>query len=383
MIDDDHSNPIVSTAERILRVLECILARSDGLSPQEILEQVDISRSSLFPLLRTLKNLGYVEQSERRGRYRSGPRLQSWRSTPGDRRQVLLSAFYQECSSRRWPETLVLSVPAESGILILAQVEIEKQVRSAYPIGEVLPDLKVARLVLDHRPVEDVFQNGYALVQSTELLELALPVCPNGSRPEAAILLSAPSFRWTASQMLADWLTELRAMAARLSYRLGAPTYSPYNRQAQESLPPAAPLSEKEISAFLLGPWTARLACLRPDGKPHVIPVWQEWDGESFTIIAWQGSQWAEFVLSDPAISLTIDEPWPPFRRVIARGRAELLPVSAGSSQLEQMIQRFSARYLGEPNQAQGAANVNTAFRIQVDYLRGWQGLSLPGEIKK
>ena len=53
MIDDDHSNPIVSTAERILRVLECILARSDGLSPQEILEQVDISRSSLFPLLRT------------------------------------------------------------------------------------------------------------------------------------------------------------------------------------------------------------------------------------------------------------------------------------------------------------------------------------------
>ncbi len=382
MIDyqNQSPNPIASTAERTLRVLECVLAQPDGISPQDILEQVDISRSTLFLLLRTLKKLGYLEQSERRGRYRSGPRLLSWRAAPGDARQDLLAAFFQEASSRAWPETLVLAATAPGGFAILAQVEPDQQVRSVYTSGEVLEDLASVRPILTPHPDESVLANGYALAQSADLLELALPVCPDGSRPEAAILLSAPAFRWSAERMLASWLAELRAMAARLSYRLGAPTYSPYHRQAQAALPPAAPLSASEISAFLQGPWTARLACLRPDGSPHVIPVWQEWDGVGFTVIAWEGSQWADFVSANPAVSLTVDEPWPPLRRVTARGRAGLLPIPPASSQLDGLVQRFTARYLGQPNRARTAGRVTSAFYIQVDHLRGWQGLPSASE---
>ena len=75
MIDyqNQSPNPIASTAERTLRVLECVLAPPDGISPQDILEQVDISRRTLFLLLRTLNKHGYLEQSERRGGYRRGP----------------------------------------------------------------------------------------------------------------------------------------------------------------------------------------------------------------------------------------------------------------------------------------------------------------------
>ncbi len=363
-----------------MRVLECVLAQSDGLSPQEILDQVDISRSTLFLLLRTLKQLGYLEQAERRGRYRAGPRLQSWRAAPGDLRQDLLAAFYQESSSRSWEETLALVIPAPGGLLILAQVEPDQRVRSVYPSGEILADLPAARLALDPSPPEEVAANGYALVQSSEALELALPVCPNGSTPEAAVLLSAPAFRCSAERMLADWLPELRAMVARLSYRLGAPTYTPYRRQTAAALPPATPLSTREMSAFLKGPWTARLACLRPDGSPHVIPVWQEWDGEGFTILAWEGSQWADFVRANPSVSLTVDEPWPPLRRVTARGRAEPLAIPAESPQLEGLVQRFAARYLGQAERSRTAGRVSSAFRIQVDHLVGWQGLPTPGE---
>jgi len=70
----------------------------------------------------------------------------------------------------------------------------------------------------------------------------------------------------------------------------------------------------------------AGLATASPDGQPHVVPVWQEWDGKHFYVIAWQGSLWAEYVLANPSISLTIDEPWPPLRRVLAHGRALPLP---------------------------------------------------------
>ncbi len=375
----NNPNPIASTAERTLRVLECILARPDGQSPQEILDQVAVSRSTLFLLLRTLKNLGYIEQAERRGRYRSGPRLQSWRAASGDLRQDLLAAFYHESASRAWGETIALVAPAPGGFLILAQVEPEQQVRSVYPSGEVLADLPAARLSLSPQPREDVLANGYAVVASAEVVELALPVCPDGSRPEAAVLLSAPAYRCSAARMQAEWLPELRTMAARLSYRLGAPTYTPYHRQAADALPPAAPLTNKEISAFLQGPWTARLACLRPDGSPHVIPVWQEWDGEGFTVIAWEGSQWADFVSANPSVSLTVDEPWPPLRRVTARGRAEKVPIPAGSQELEQLVQRFTSRYLGQAERTRAAGRVSSAFRIQVDHLRGWQGLPSSG----
>lgn len=379
---DHHTeprDPIASTAERTLRVLECVLAQPDGLSPQEILAQVEISRSTLFLLLSTLKKLGYLEQAERRGRYRSGPRLQAWRVSPGDMRQNLLSSFYQECAIRTWEETLALAVPVPGGILILAQVEPDRQVRSIYAAGEILPDLPAARLVMESQPPSEVLANGYALVQSGEATELSLPVCPNGSRPEAAVILSAPAFRCSPERMVTEWLSDLRAMAARLSYRLGAPTYMPYNRQAADALPPAAPLSDKEITEFLKGPWTARLACLRPDGKPHVIPVWQEWDGQSFTLIAWEGSQWADFVLANPTVSLTVDEPWPPLRRVTARGRAEPLPLTEESPQLDQLVQRFAARYLGQAASPRTAGRVTSAFRIHIDHLRGWQGLPTAG----
>jgi nitroimidazol reductase NimA-like FMN-containing flavoprotein (pyridoxamine 5'-phosphate oxidase superfamily) len=130
------------------------------------------------------------------------------------------------------------------------------------------------------------------------------------------------------------------------------------------------------MAAFLNGPWTARLACIRPDGGPHVIPVWQEWDGERFVIIAWQGSQWAEYVLQNPNVSISVDEPWPPLRRVVARGKAVQMP--ADSSRLDEILLRLSGRYLGQGTTGI-TGQVHIAFSILPDYLRGWQGL--PGTL--
>ncbi len=158
-------------------------------------------------------------------------------------------------------------------------------------------------------------------------------------------------------------------MAARLSYRLGAPFYAPYRAEPQPELHPAGPLDDAAIGTFLQGPWAARLACLRPDGRPHVIPVWQEWDGEAFSVIAWQGSQWADYVLHNPNVSLTVDEPWPPLRRVVSRGQA--VPVEE-SADLAPLLSRLARRYLGQPLPA---GRVLRAFRIRPETLRGWQGI--------
>ena len=363
------TDDITSTTARTLRLAEALLTHPEGLAPAELLELAGGSRSTLFQLLQTFKSLGYAEQAERRGRYRPGPRLLAWTGANDRSTADLTLAFYQESARQPLAETLALLLPAEGGPLVLAQAEGSAQVRCAFTAGQNLPEVEAARLALLPAPPLEVLQNGYGLSAGPESLDLALPICRDGTRPEAALLLSAPAFRWQPEALLAACLPELRAMAARLSYRLGAPFYAPYRAEVQPELHPAGPLDAEAIGAFLQGPWAARLACLRPDGRPHVIPVWQEWDGQAFSIIAWQGSQWADYVLHNPHVSLTVDEPWPPLRRVVGRGQA--LPVDE-STDLGPLLARLARRYLGQPLPA---GCVLRAFRIQPETLRGWQGI--------
>lgn len=360
--------------ERTLRLVELLLAHPDGLTPQELLLELDISRSSLFSLLRTLKNLGYVEQAEKRGRYRLGARLQTWQAGSAPASKDLLSAFYQATSHQEWDETLALAIPADGGVLLLAQVEGSAQVRSVYTLGKVYSGRGAASLVLSVPPPAEVKHNGYALVSGADSLDLALPICQDGIHPQAALLLSAPAYRWQEQALLDAFLAPLRTMAARLSYQTGAPAYTPYRALSEPQTLATTPLPQADMAAFLQGPWTARLAVVRPNGQPHVIPVWQEWDGEVFTIIAWQGSQWAEHLLQNPNVSLTIDEPWPPLRRVVVRGQAALLHRGGGIPGLEALVQRLTRRYLGQASSAL-AAQVQYAFRIRPDFISGWQGL--------
>ena len=362
-----------STTARTLRVIELLLARPDGLTPQEMLRQLGVSRSTLFVLLRILKVLGYLEQSERRGRYRCGPRLTAWRHPPDDHTQTLITAFYQETARRNWSETLLLGVPSADGSLVLAQIEGSQRVRCVFNPGETTSALVAAEQVLNPNPSKPIRTNGYATSQSDPICELALPICPNGSLPQAALILSAPSFRWDHDALVDVWLPDLRQMAARLSYRQGALTYTPYQHKPHSDLPPAAPLAPEDIHSFLQGPWTARLACLRPDGKPHVIPVWQEWDGQEFTLIAWEGSQWADYVALNPEVSLTIDEPWPPLRRVTVRGRT--LPLQLPGAEMLRLVSRLTGRYLGDLEASKATGPLQGAYRVQIESLRGWQGL--------
>jgi len=378
-MDDMPTDPLTSSAERTLRLVELLLTEAEGLTPQEMLNVLGTSRSSLFNLLRRLKSLGYIDQNERRGRYRSGPRLQAWRTTPTDSMENLLSGFYQEAGRQSWPETLLLCVPAPEGTLILGQVETNQPVRSVYSPGEVNNELEAVTLALQADPPEEVKTNGFAVTNPLQLFELALPICPDGSLPQAALLLSAPAYRWTHDSLIEVCLPELRVMAARLSYRLGATTYTPYHGAQHPLMGPESTLGAEELKEFLEGPWTARLACIRPDGKPHVIPVWQSWENSHFIVIAWQGSQWADYLLQNPSVSLTIDEPWPPLRRVAARGTAVPLSDKTTIKEIDRLVQRMGKRYLGASAAPLKTENVLRVFQIEPEYLRGWQGL--PGSV--
>lgn len=368
----------VPAAERTIRLIELLLHNPAGLTPQELLAQLDLSRSSLFDLLRTLKALGYVEQGQNRGRYLTGPRLQAWRRSGAGDSQEMLKAFYGEAHQSSLDETLALVIPAAGGMLVLAQVESSRQVRSVLQNGQLLADTSPAARLFEQPAPPEVQAQGYAYAVSDETAELALPVCADGAAPDASLLISAPAYRFNEGAA-ANLLPELREIAARLSYRLGAQVYAPFQSQEQAPIEATAPLTEAEMRRFLAGPWAARLACLRPDGAPHVVPVWQEWDGKAFYVAAWQGSRWGDYLRINPRLSLTVDEPWPPLRRVSAQGNAEALDPDQLPGSLESLLDRLSRRYLGEPLQPGLRQRTGTIFRIQPEWMRGWKGLQTAG----
>ena len=44
-------------------------------------------------------------------------------------------------------------------------------------------------------------------------------------------------------------------------------------------------LTSEQMDELLAGPIIARLATVKPDVAPYVVPVWQYWDGASMFII--------------------------------------------------------------------------------------------------
>jgi DNA-binding IclR family transcriptional regulator len=361
----------MSSPENTIRILELLRQNPEGITPNDGLAHVDISRSSLFALLRELKLLGYLEQTRARGRYTAGPRLLAWHHNSSSGPQDILTAFYQEAGKSPIDETLALANLQQQSVFVIAQLESTQHVRSAYHLGQPFSDNRTAaHVILTTTAPETVQRQGYHLSVNNDTIELALPICSDGIHPDAALMLSAPGFRHSRESILVH-LNALREMAAHISYRLGARVYAPYQNEQHPTPGPTVPLNNAEISAFLSGPWTARLACIRPDNRPHVVPVWHEWNNYVFYIAAWKGSNWAEYVRANPRVSLTVDEPWSPLRRVSAQGQAVLTNQVPGG--IDALLNRLSHRYLGHRHTSMQPWQ---AFCIHPESVKGWRGLN-------
>ncbi len=349
----------VPAAERTLNILEALSSAADGLTANELLNRLDdVSRSGLFALLNTLKARSYVEQSDSRGKYQLGPALWALLPQKSPGLEPLIGAFDSEMAHADLPETAVLLWLDRQETVLLAQREGAQRVRAVYRLGQ-RDDAESSpggRLLLAGLPnkvaqqtaVFNQFHNEGAATQETaETIDIACPICADGVQPVAALQVSLPTFR-SMPETVARLKKQLQQAAARISYRLGAAVYQPYGWASGEPIGPNRTLIQSEIEHFLQGPWSARLACVRADGTPHVLPLWYEWDGRYFWLAASPGAQWKQVVEETGHVSLTIDEPWPPLRRAFVVGQAKLVDELQVPGGLAGLRQRLAVRYLGQ-----------------------------------
>ena len=106
------------------------------------------------------------------------------------------------------------------------------------------------------------------------------------------------------------------------------------------------PMTRDEWRAFLSsGTRTAKLATVRPDGRPHVAPVWFELDAEELVFTTGKDSVKGRNIRSKPRVMLSVDDERPPFAFVLIEGSA--VPSEPSPAGLLPWTTRIAKRYMG------------------------------------
>lgn len=105
-------------------------------------------------------------------------------------------------------------------------------------------------------------------------------------------------------------------------------------------------MTENEYREFLLkGTKTGKLATVRKDGRPHVVPVWYDMDGDTLIFSTGGDSVKAKNMGRDTRVCLTVDDQTPPYSYVMVEGTASF---SENPDELLKWATRIGGRYMGE-----------------------------------
>jgi len=243
-------------AGRVVDVLELVVRTRDGLALRELSAQLEVPKSSLLPLLRTLAARGYLEQGPL-GEYRLGGRaLELGLGSPGHRALPELARPVLRALMHRTGETVFLGALGGDGtaVVFVDKVESEQVIRYAAGVGDrralhatssgkvilaflpgperekilrALPlkrytDRTVTSLPALRAALEEVRQKGVC-VNLDELAVgaagIAAPVFDRGGRVAAACAIGGPTAR--VRPRLRRLAAEVKAAARAISTLLG------------------------------------------------------------------------------------------------------------------------------------------------------------------
>ena len=200
---------MVPAVERAMRILNAFKDRRLEMGVSELSHALDINKSTVHGIVRTLAKYRMLEQDRITLKYRLGPGLIELGGLAQSHREVRqVARSYLEDLMARTQETVLLGVFEDDGITIIDKVEPARELRIAVAPGHRLPycagsfgraflawmsDEEVDRLLGSHgleqftptsitdpsaymAGLENVRQQGYAVDDSEEYLEDAWAV---------------------------------------------------------------------------------------------------------------------------------------------------------------------------------------------------------------
>lgn len=108
-------------------------------------------------------------------------------------------------------------------------------------------------------------------------------------------------------------------------------------------------LSEREMIDFLAERGhLARIATVRADGAPSVVPVWFIFEDGQVKITPRMHSAFLANLEREPRVAITVDEDTGLYRKVLFEGRAEMLYQVGEDRKWDDVYRRIATRYIDE-----------------------------------
>ncbi len=346
----------VPAVARAVRVLQHLGDAREPLSLAAISRALGAGPSATLAILNTLRANGLVTRQEPDGRYTLGAGLLALGTAAARQIDAML--------------TFASAAP-----------------RLASALGETVTlwvrhdrDLVLAAVEEGHAPLRYVPVPGQHL--SPAVLRERDPLCLLEGEPEPGVwLIGAPLESQRSHE---DVLLAIGGPASRLRGTPGAHVREALIEavgwhQGTHDLSPgwerSGPIDHDELDAFLRQGLVATLSYVADDGYPATVPLWYEWDGEAFWLAPRAGADWAEHVRIDPRVSLAVSESTPPLRRVLARGRAEVVDDPSGVH-WRRIAPRLALRYAGAGRHLdEHASRPRHLLRLVPERLIAWRGL--------
>jgi PPOX class probable F420-dependent enzyme len=121
-----------------------------------------------------------------------------------------------------------------------------------------------------------------------------------------------------------------------------------------------------DVDEFLARPNPAVVATLRPDGAPHTVPTWYDWEDGRVLLNMDETRLRLDYMRRDPRVALTVldAESW--YRHISVLGRV----VSIEDDPELADIDRLALRYQGKPFGTRDRRRVSAW--MELDRWHGW-----------
>jgi PPOX class probable F420-dependent enzyme len=142
-------------------------------------------------------------------------------------------------------------------------------------------------------------------------------------------------------------------------------------------------LAAARVRRFLEEEPIVWLSTVRPDGTPHLVPIWFWWDGESVLVFSKPDARKVRNVRQNPAVMLAVGDPDEDFDVGMLEGRADVLAAPTAEvmppAHLEKYADRLAAIGLTADTYA---ATYSQVIRIEPDHYLGWPGRTVPQSVR-
>ena len=123
-----------------------------------------------------------------------------------------------------------------------------------------------------------------------------------------------------------------------------------------------------EVDEFLARANPAVVATLRPDGSPHSVPTWYDWDDGRILLNMDESRQRLRFLHRDPRAAVTVLDADDWYRHISLIGRVVSIEADAGLADID----RLAVRYTGQPFRRRDSKRVSAW--LEPERWHGWSG---------